>query len=195
MDHRLVNVIQIECKDNESESDSLSGKRTNYINWDETFMIIATAMSQRSKDPNTQVGCCIVDQNNHIMGTGYNGLPNGISDDEYPWKKSDNPLESKNTYVVHSEANGLLNSVKHDLRGCRMYVTLFPCNECTKLIIQKGISEIIYLSDKKHDEDMYEASRRMLDSVGIQYRQFDTNIIQFTTDFEKTNTFLINKTS
>lgn len=144
-------------------------KRTDYISWNEYFMSICILSSKRSKDPNTQVGSCIVDENNHIIGIGYNGFPNGCSDDILPWSR-DNPnnLENKYPYVVHAEVNAILNKNIMDLSNCRMYITLFPCNECTKLIIQSGIREIIYLQDK---EDI--ASKKMLDLTGIKYTKYE----------------------
>lgn len=144
-------------------------KRTDYISWNEYFMSICILSSKRSKDPNTQVGSCIVDENNHIIGIGYNGFPNGCSDDILPWSR-DNPnnLENKYPYVVHAEVNAILNKNIMDLSNCRMYITLFPCNECTKIIIQSGIKEIIYLQDK---EDI--ASKKMLDLTGIKYTKYE----------------------
>ena len=116
-------------------------KRKDYISWDEYFMGIALLSAKRSKDPSTQVGACIVNQFNKIVGIGYNGFPIGCSDDELPWARSaDDSNKTKYPYVVHAEANAILNSTK-DLHGSRMYVALFPCNECTKLIIQSGIKK------------------------------------------------------
>lgn len=144
-------------------------KRTDYISWNEYFMSICILSSKRSKDPNTQVGSCIVDNNNHIIGIGYNGFPNGCSDDILPWSRDNtNNLENKYPYVVHAEVNAILNKNIMDLSNCRMYITLFPCNECTKIIIQSGIKEIIYLQDK---EDI--ASKKMLDLTGIKYTKYE----------------------
>jgi len=134
-------------------------------------MGIALLSAKRSKDPSTQVGACIVNQLNKIVGIGYNGFPIGCSDDDLPWSKSaDNSNETKYPYVVHAEANAILNSTK-DLHGSRIYVALFPCNECTKLIIQSGIKEIFYLSDKYKDTDSIKASKRMLQLAGVSHRQ------------------------
>ena len=142
-------------------------KRKDYISWDEYFMGIALLSAKRSKDPSTQVGACIVNQQNKIVGIGYNGFPIGCSDDDLPWERdSANPNDTKYPYVVHAEANAILNSTK-DLHGARIYVALFPCNECTKLIIQSGIKEIVYLSDKYRDSDSVKASKRMLDLAGV----------------------------
>ncbi len=146
-------------------------KRKDYISWDEYFMGIALLSAKRSKDPSTQVGACIVNQFNKIVGIGYNGFPIGCSDDELPWgRTNDDSNETKYPYVVHAEANAILNSTK-DLHGSRIYVALFPCNECTKLIIQSGIKEIIYLSDKYKDSDSVKASKRMLQMAGVSHRQ------------------------
>ena len=130
----------------------MNGKRQDYLSWDEYFMGIAMLSGMRSKDPNTQVGCCIVSQDNKILSMGYNGLPNGCSDDEYPWaREGDDPLETKYVYAVHSELNAILNYGGGNLKGAKIYVSLFPCNECAKAIIQAGIKEVIYDSDKYDD--------------------------------------------
>ena len=144
-------------------------KRENYITWDEYFMGVAMLAARRSKDPNTQVGACIVSQDNIIISTGYNGLPNGCSDDEYPWEREGE--ETKDPYVVHAELNAILNANGRDLRGSRLYVALFPCNECAKAIIQAGVKEVLYLSDKYADTSATRASKRMMDSAGVAYRQ------------------------
>ena len=144
-------------------------KRENYITWDEYFMGVAMLAARRSKDPNTRVGACIVSQDNIIISTGYNGLPNGCSDDEYPWEREGE--ETKYPYVVHAELNAILNANGRDLRGSRLYVALFPCNECAKAIIQAGVKEVLYLSDKYADTSATRASKRMMDSAGVAYRQ------------------------
>lgn len=146
-------------------------KRENYISWDECFMQIAQVMAQRSKDPSTQGGAIIVDDNNIVLGLGYNGFPRGIGDDQLPWEREGSLLETKYAYVVHAEENAVYNS-NQKVRGARIYCTLFPCNECAKTIIQNGVKEIIYLSDKYHDEPIWQASRKMLDLAGIKYRQY-----------------------
>ena len=134
-------------------------------------MGIALLSGKRSKDPNTQVGACIVSENNKIVGIGYNGFPMGCSDDELPWeRKANSPNETKYPYVVHAEANAILNSTK-DLHGARIYVGLFPCNECAKLIIQSGIKEIVFLSDKYKDSDSVIAARKMFKMSGVKERQ------------------------
>ena len=145
-------------------------KRTDYISWDEYFMGVALLAARRSKDPNTQVGACIVSPENIILSTGYNGLPCCCSDDVFPWEREG--AETKYPYVVHAELNAILNSPNHDLRGSRMYVTLFPCNECAKAIIQSGIKELIYLSDKYHDTHACVASRRMFKMTGVMCRAY-----------------------
>ena len=126
-------------------------KRTDYINWDEYFMGIALLTAMRSKDPNSQVGACIVSPENKILSLGYNGMPIGCDDDAMPWEREGDPLDTKYMYVCHAELNAILNSAHNNLKGARVYVTLFPCNECAKAIIQSGISEVVYYGDKYHD--------------------------------------------
>lgn len=147
-------------------------KRDNYLSWEEYFMGIAILSARRSKDPGTQVGACIVNSENRIVSVGYNGMPHGCNDDVYPWEREGNMLDTKYAFVCHAELNAILNSAVGDLRGCRVYTTLFPCNECTKAIIQKGISEIIYLCDKYSDTDSVRASKKMLESAGVKYTQY-----------------------
>jgi dCMP deaminase len=151
-------------------------KRTNYISWDEYFMGVALLSAKRSKDPNTQVGACIVNDKNKIVGAGYNGLPIGCSDDEFPWQKEGEFLETKYPYVCHAELNAILNNIGTDLKGCKIYTALFPCNECTKAIIQSGIGEVIYLSDKYASNDVFKASKLMLEKAGILYRKVETHL-------------------
>lgn len=150
----------------------MGAKRTDYISWDEYFMGVAILSGLRSKDPNTQVGCCIVSQDNKILSMGYNGFPKGCSDDEYPWDREGDPLETKYFYVTHSELNAILNYRGGSLEGAKLYVSLFPCNECAKAIIQSGIAEIIYLSDKYHDSDISVASRFLLNKAGVRYTPY-----------------------
>lgn len=145
-------------------------KREDYISWDEYFMGIAMLAAKRSKDPNTQVGACIVSQDNIIISTGYNGMPKGCSDDEYPWERDGD--QTKYPYVVHAELNAVLNANGRDLRGSKLYVALFPCNECAKALIQSGISQVIYYEDKYADSDSVIASKRMFDMVGIRYTPY-----------------------
>ncbi len=147
-------------------------KRQNYLSWDDYFMAVALLSAQRSKDPNTQVGACVANNQNKIVGVGYNGFPWGCSDDELPWGREGDYLETKYPYVCHAELNAVLNSISYNLKDCRIYVGLFPCNECTKVIIQSGIKEIIFLSDKYKDTEAVHASKRMLDiSPHITYRR------------------------
>lgn len=141
-------------------------KREDYISWDEYFMGIAMLAAKRSKDPNTQVGACIVSQDNIIISTGYNGMPKGCSDDEYPWARDGE--QTKYPYVVHAELNAVLNANGRDLRGSKLYVALFPCNECAKAIIQSGISEVVYYGDKYHDSDSSVAARFMFKKAGVR---------------------------
>ena len=144
----------------------------NYLSWDEYFMGIALLSSYRSKDPSTKVGACIVDQDHKIVGVGYNGFPLGCSDDNLPWDREGDYLDTKYPYVCHAELNAILNSI-HQLKGCIIYVALFPCNECAKAIIQSGIKEIVYLDDKYKHTDSIIASKRMLDMAGVTYRQIE----------------------
>ncbi|MCR5785487.1 MAG: dCMP deaminase family protein [Eubacterium sp.] len=136
-------------------------------------MGVAHLAGMRSKDPNSQVGCCIVSEDNKILSIGYNGFPKGCSDDEFPWAREGDPLENKYLYVTHSELNAILNYKGGSLDGAKLYVSLFPCNECAKAIIQSGIKTIIYDSDKYHDEPSTIASRRMLDASGVRYYKYE----------------------
>ena len=141
-------------------------KDQNYISWDTYFMGVALLSSKRSKDPNTKVGACIVNGAKRIIGIGYNGFPFGCSDDEFPWARDKGFLDSKYPYVVHAEPNAILNSTA-SLEGATLYVTLFPCHECAKLIIQSGIKEIVYISDKNANDDTTVASKRLLSAAGV----------------------------
>ena len=156
-------------------------KRTNYINWDEYFMGVAMLAAKRSKDPNTQVGACIVSADNIIISTGYNGMPKGCSDDEFPWDRTGE--ETKYPYVVHAELNAILNANGRDLRGSRVYVALFPCNECAKAISQSGVSEVVYLSDKYAGTPMNAASKRMLNAAGVKLTRLKTDVQSILLDF------------
>lgn len=136
-------------------------------------MGVAMLSGMRSKDPNTQVGCCIVSQENRILSMGYNGFPAGCSDDEFPWEREgDSPLETKYVYTTHSELNAILNYKGGSLAGAKLYVSLFPCNECAKAIIQCGIKEVIYDSDKYADTPSVIASKRMMEAAGVRYHQY-----------------------
>lgn len=148
-------------------------KREGYISWDEYFMGIAKLSAERSKDPNTQVGACIVDDNNRIISIGYNGTPNGIKDEDFPWTREGEPLETKYLYVCHSELNAISNCrANKDIMGATIYVTLFPCNECAKLIIQSGIKRLVYGNDKYADTNEVKASKKMFDMTGVVYEQY-----------------------
>ena len=146
--------------------------RKNYINWDEYFMGIALLSAKRSKDPNTQVGACITSTNKRIVGIGYNGLPIGCDDQAFPWTNKGGFLDTKYAYVVHAEPNAILNA-NSSLLGCTIYVTLFPCHECAKLIIQSGIKEIVYMDDKYDGTESDIASKKMLDAAGVKYRKIN----------------------
>ena len=156
-------------------------KRQDDISWDEDFMGVAMLAARRSKDPNTQVGACIVSPDNIIISTGYNGMPKGCSDDDFPWDRVGE--ETKYPYVVHAELNAILNANGRDLRGSRLYVALFPCNECAKAIIQSGVKEVLYLSDKYADSAPTMASKRMLNAAGVTYRQLKPTLQSITLDF------------
>ncbi len=143
-------------------------KRTDYLSWDEYFMGIAELSARRSKDPSTQVGACIVDDNNKIMSVGYNGMPKACSDDEFPWEREGGQLETKYFFVCHAELNAILNYRGGSLEGSRIYATLFPCNECAKAIIQAGIKEIIYACDKYADSASVMASKMMFKAAGVK---------------------------
>ena len=160
------------------------GKREDYISWDEYFMGVAILTSNRSKDPSTQVGACIVNDDKKIMSVGYNGFPRGCSDDDFPWERSaEKESATKYPYVCHAELNAILNAGGNNLKGCRIYVALFPCNECAKAIIQCGIKEVIYISDKYRDTDLVQASKRMLNSAGVKLTPFESDK-SLTIDFD-----------
>ncbi len=159
-------------------------KRTDYISWDEYFMGVALLSAKRSKDPNTQVGACIVNDKNKIVGAGYNGLPIGCNDDDFPWAKEGGFLDTKYPYICHAELNAILNNIGMDLKGCKIYTALFPCNECAKAIIQSGIAEVIYLSDKYDGTAIFKASKKMLDTAGVTYRKVETKISSVTLSFD-----------
>ena len=148
-------------------------KREDYLSWDEYFMAVAMLAGMRSKDPNTQVGACIVSDDNKILSMGYNGFPKGCSDDEFPWEREgDDPYNTKYFYSTHSELNAILNYRGGSLEGAKIYVSLFPCNECAKAIIQSGIKTVIYDDDKYHDLPSFAASRRMFDAAGVRYYRY-----------------------
>lgn len=152
----------------------MSDKRQDYITWDEYFMGVAELSARRSKDPSTQVGACIVSSDNKILSMGYNGFPTGCSDDDFPWDKSEgkDPYDTKYFYTTHSELNAILNYRGGSLEGSKLYVTLFPCNECAKAIIQAGIKTLIYADDKYADTPAVRASKRMLNAAGVRYYEY-----------------------
>ena len=148
-------------------------KREDYISWDQYFMGIAQLSAYRSKDPNTQVGACIVGEDNRILSVGYNGMPEGCDDDDMPWGRDGTALDTKYIFVCHAELNAILNyRGSGTMKGARCYVTLFPCNECAKAIIQSGIKEVIYISDKYADTESTIASKKMFNMTGVKYRQY-----------------------
>jgi dCMP deaminase len=146
-------------------------KKQDYLDWDETFVLMSDLIAMRSKDPSTQVGACIVNDENVVVGLGYNGFPRGCHDDNLPWCREGETLESKYAYVVHAEANAIMNA-NDNVAGCRIYVNLFPCNECAKMIIQSGIKEVIYVSDKYADVDIFKVAKKILDASGVMMRQY-----------------------
>lgn len=148
-------------------------KRIDYISWDEYFMGVSKLSGMRSKDPNTQVGACIVSSDNKILSMGYNGFPKNCSDDVFPWEREGGTLQTKYAFVTHSELNAILNYRGGSLEGAKIYVSLFPCNECAKAIIQAGIKTIVYDSDKYADTDGTKASKMMLDAAGVTYYKYE----------------------
>ncbi len=151
----------------------MNAKRTDYICWDEYFMGVAMLSAMRSKDPNTQVGACIVSNENKILSMGYNGFPLGCSDDEFPWEREGEPLDNKYFYSTHGELNAILNYRGGSLEGAKIYVTLFPCNECAKAIIQAGIKTLVYDSDKYAQSASVIASKRMLTAAGVKFHKYE----------------------
>lgn len=148
-----------------------SGKRSDYIGWDEYFMGVAILSAQRSKDPSTRVGACIVNADRKIVGVGYNGFPRGCGDDVFPWAREGDFLDTKYPYVCHAELNAILNAISRDLSGCVIYVALFPCNECAKAIVQSGIVEVVYLEDKYAETDEVKASKLIFSHAGVKLRR------------------------
>ena len=156
----------------------MNHKRKDYISWDEYFMGVSMLSGMRSKDPNTQVGACIVGKDNRILSMGYNGFPIGCSDDEFPWNREGEPYDNKYFYTTHSELNAILNYRGGSLEDSRLYVTLFPCNECTKALIQSGICEVIYAEDKYANTASVLASKKMMKSAGIKYHAYSPEEIE-----------------
>nr|XP_021190463.2 deoxycytidylate deaminase isoform X2 [Helicoverpa armigera] len=141
-------------------------RREEVISWQDYFMAVACLAAQRSKDPDTQVGACIVNKDNRIISIGYNGLPNGYPDDEFTWAKKDK------LYVCHAEMNAIVNKNCSDVKGCHIYVNLFPCNECAKIIIQSGIRKVYYLSDEKNDKPKYQVAEKMFEVANIKVEKY-----------------------
>lgn len=150
--------------------------KENYISWDSYFMGVAKLSALRSKDPSTQVGACIINEDKRIVAIGYNGLPKGFDDKEFSWDREGSYLNTKYPYVVHAEANAILNATQN-LKGSSLYVTLFPCNECMKLIAQSGIKEIIYESNKDSGKDFNLASIKIMEAANIKSRKITTESI------------------
>ena len=157
--------------------EKINKHRKEYLNWDQYFMGVAKLSAMRSKDPSTQVGACIVSNDNRILSIGYNGTPNGFEDEVFPWDREGEPLDTKYLYVCHAEMNAIINyrGSRKELENAKVYVDLFPCNECAKIIIQSGIKEVIYLSDKYAKQDSFIASKKLFDECGVKYRQIELN--------------------
>ena len=167
--------------------ENINKQRKEYLSWDEYFMGVAKLSALRSKDPSTQVGACIVGADNHILSIGYNGTPNGFPDSDFPWDREGDALNTKYFYVCHAELNAILNfrGNRRDLEGARIYVALFPCNECAKAIIQCGIKEVVYLSDKYNGTEGNIASKRLFDKCGVTYRMVDAKNKEITLNLEE----------
>jgi dCMP deaminase len=180
----FIGCVDKEFVDEREGKNGAAKKRDDYLSWDEYFMGIALLSAERSKDPSTQVGACIVDQGNKIVGIGYNGFPRGCSDDVLPWaRKSEDVKETKYPYVVHAEVNAIMNTTVM-LHNAKMYVALFPCNECAKMIIQAGIKEIVYLSDKYSETDSVKSSKRMFEMAGVKTRKLKPKNKKLEINFE-----------
>jgi dCMP deaminase len=187
---RDILILEKEANYKVNLSELVTPKRQSYLSWDDYFMCVAYLSAQRSKDPNTQVGACIVNAMKRIAGVGYNGFPQGCSDDILPWNRSTDGgngegVETKYLYVCHAEANAILNKGGADIHGATLYVDLFPCNECAKMIIQAGIKEVVYLRDTYHNEDKCRASRIMFQMSGVTYRQHQLSVNQILLDLRK----------
>ncbi|MDD3392109.1 MAG: dCMP deaminase family protein [Bacilli bacterium] len=163
----------------------MANKRNDYLSWDEYFIALAKLSAMRSKDPSTRVGACIVGEDKRILSIGYNGAPNGFSDDDFSWNREGDFLNTKYAYVCHAELNAILNyhGSRKDLEKATIYVDLFPCNECAKAIIQSGIKEVVYTSDKYAHTDATIASKKMFDICGVSYRNLNMNNKKIMIDF------------
>ena len=162
----------------------MSDKRRDYIAWDDYFMAVSLLAAERSKDPSTQVGACIVSNDNRILSTGYNGFPQGCSDDDFPWNRNAEMGETKYNFVVHAELNAILNAGGKSLVGSRIFVSLFPCHECAKAIIQAGVTEVVYLSDKYNGTESDNASKRMLNAAGVKLTKLKPTKAQIVLNFK-----------
>uniref|UniRef100_A0A0A9VUP4 Probable deoxycytidylate deaminase n=1 Tax=Lygus hesperus TaxID=30085 RepID=A0A0A9VUP4_LYGHE len=180
-----LQALRVAASGGDGSAGSSSGPRANYISWDDLFMSSAFLIAMRSKDPVTQVGACIVNEENKIVGMGYNGMPIGCDDKLFPWGKTGDALSRKFMYVCHAEMNAVLNKNSSDVKNCRIYVGLFPCNECAKIIIQSGIKEVIFLSDKNKVKPETVASKIMFEAAGVTYRRHVPNNSKITIDFSK----------
>ncbi|XP_029950162.1 deoxycytidylate deaminase-like isoform X4 [Salarias fasciatus] len=188
VDHSGADMEDNQLTESARPNSNTTRKRDDYLEWPEYFMAVAFLSAQRSKDPSSQVGACIVNPENKIVGIGYNGMPNGCDDDLLPWSRTaDDRLDTKYPYVCHAELNAIMNKNSADVKGCTMYVALFPCNECAKLIIQAGLKEVVYLSDKYRDSPEMTASRRLLKMAGIHFRQFQPKRTEIVIDFNSIN--------
>jgi dCMP deaminase len=163
---------------------NMSDKRNGYIGWDDYFMGVSLLAADRSKDPSTQVGACIVSDDNRILSTGYNGFPKGCSDDDFPWNRDESKGETKYNFVVHAELNAILNAGGKSLVGSRIFVSLFPCHECAKAIIQSGVKEVVYLSDKYNGTVSDNASKRMLNAAGVKLTKMKPTKAQIVLNFD-----------
>ncbi len=163
---------------------NMSDKRNDYIGWDDYFMGVSLLAADRSKDPSTQVGACIVSNDNRILSTGYNGFPQGCSDDDFPWNRDESKGETKYNFVVHAELNAILNAGGKSLVGSRIFVSLFPCHECAKAIIQAGVKEVVYLSDKYNGTVSDNASKRMLNAAGVKLTKIKPAKAQIVLNFD-----------
>ena len=163
---------------------NMSDKRNDYIGWDDYFMGVSLLAADRSKDPSTQVGACIVSNDNRILSTGYNGFPQGCSDDDFPWNRDESKGETKYNFVVHAELNAILNAGGKSLVGSRIFVSLFPCHECAKAIIQAGVKEVVYLSDKYNGTVSDNASKRMLNAAGVKLTKIKPTKAQIVLNFD-----------
>ena len=162
----------------------MPNKRNDYIGWDDYFMGVSLLAADRSKDPSTQVGACIVSDDNRILSTGYNGFPQGCSDDDFPWNRDESLGETKYNFVVHAELNAILNAGGKSLVGSRIFVSLFPCHECAKAIIQAGVKEVVYLSDKYNGTESDNASKRMLNAAGVKLTKMKPTKAQIVLNFD-----------